>query len=308
MPHQLRPIIRGRQTARADLSKSAVLARAYATAIADPTQPRTVGGGPIQQYQGEFVRLYSTTSKQQNVSASKHWDYPIVFEETGYLTGFIIAVNDPEMRVIFKIQGEDHTEITLHDHTMTETSLLGLGMTYGEFISKIPAGGGTSRDIRGDKHSTRPFLARAKTTFTGDETDYEKIKGTKDDIWIALHFDPELPRKYYALSIEIENTNGEGDRMIHEITVDRMVVTSQYETQIEKKQYIPRLVDASLVEEEKMKAYAGNLVDPTDADVPGPPLEPSIDFSSNPPQFKPVSINNLVEVDEDNGKRKTKRR
>ena len=184
MVHKLRPIIRGGQTAKASAARivsQRSSQRAFAATIADPTQPVStgIGGGPTQQYHGELVRFYSSMARKQTIAASRTWDSPISYEETGYILGFLVAVNDPEMRVIFKIEGEDRTEIMIHDHTMTETALLGLGMTYGEFISKNPVGGGTSRDIRGTKHSTRPFLSRAKTTFTGEETIYDRIKGTK---------------------------------------------------------------------------------------------------------------------------------
>ena len=236
-------------------------------------------------------------ARKQTIAASRHWDSPISYEETGYILGFLVAVNDPEMRVIFKIEGEDRTEIMIHDHTMTETALLGLGMTYGEFISKNPVGGGTSRDIRGTKHSTRPFLSRAKTTFTGEETIYDRIKGSIDDKWIVLEFDPELPRKYYAFSLDVENTNGEGDRLVHEIYVDRMVVVSSYETQISKRTFAPKLLDQELVgtEKNKVHAYAGTLVDPADEDAPVPSPEPTIDFASNVPRMNPVPEDELDE-------------
>ena len=203
------------------------------------------------------------------------------------------------MKVTFKIEGEDRTEIVLHDHTMEEAARLGMGMTYGEFYSTNPVGGGTSRDIRGSKHSTRPFLARAKTTFTGVETNFDLIKGTVDDKWIVLQFDPELPRKYYALTLDVENTLGEGDRLIHEIFVDRMVVVSQYATQVAHKQYTTRLVDSSLVETEKVKAYAGSLVNPLDEDAVGEPVEPSIDFSAGVPHLSPAPAEDLEEVEEE---------
>ena len=300
MPHKLRPIIRGGQTAKANaarLVRQRSEQRAFAATIADPTQPVSTGvsGGPTQQYHGELVRFYSSMARKQTIAASRTWDSPISYEETGYILGFLVAVNDPEMRVIFKIEGEDRTEIMIHDHTMTETALLGLGMTYGEFISKNPVGGGTSRDIRGTKHSTRPFLSRAKTTFTGEETIYDRIKGTKDDQWIVLEFDPELPRKYYAFSLDVENTNGEGDRLVHEIYVDRMVVVSAYETQISKRTFAPKLLDQSLVETEKVRAYSGQLVNPSDEDAPVPSPEPTIDFASNVPRMNPVPEEDLDE-------------
>jgi hypothetical protein len=298
---KLRPIIRGGQTAKANLAnvQRAALSRAFASTIAPAAQPLTTGGGAIQKVGEEFVRLYSTTSKGVPISANRRWDNPISYEETGYILGWLIAVNDPQMKVTFKIEGEDRTEIILHDHTMEETASLGLGMTYGEFYSMNPVGGGTSRDIRGSKHSTRPFLSRAKTTFTGTETNYDLIKGTVDDKWIVLQFDPELPRKYYALTLDVENTLGEGDRLIHEIFVDRMVVISQYATQVAHKQYAPRLVDSSLVETEKVKAYAGSLVNPLDEDAVGEPVEPSIDFSAGVPHLSPAPAEDLEEVEEE---------
>lgn len=300
MAKKLRPLIRGGQTSKANAAfqPQKIGARAFATAIAPPAQPLTTGGGPIQKYGEEYVRLYSSYASKQRISPNRSWDNPITYEEVGYITGFVVAVNDPDMKVTFRIEGEDHTEIVIHDFTMHETARLGLGMTLGEFYSKNPVGGGTSRDVRGSKHSTRPFLNRAKTTFTGTETDFNLIQGTDNDKWIVLEYDPELPRKYNALTLDVMNTLGEGDRLIHEIFVERMVVVSQYQTQVAQRQYTPRLVDAGLVDTEKVMAYSGNLVNPSDADTDTGPIEPTIDFEAGVPHFNPVPDEELDEEEE----------
>ena len=97
--------------------------------------------------------------------------------------------------------------------------------------------------------------------------------------------------------MDVENTNGEGDRLVHEIYVDRMVVVSSYETQISKRTFAPKLLDQTLVGSEKMKthAYQGTLVDPSDEDAPIPSPEPTIDFASNVPRMNPVPEEDLDE-------------
>lgn len=182
-------------------------------------------------FQGRLARRVDIQTNRINVNAHSRWDYEIDIAEQGVLIGFSIAVNDPLLAVDCSVFSSDGSETIVTTQTMREQVILGRGMTLGEAEATRPDG--TSLDKRGTPHSIKPYVSRYKHTFTGEETDYEKIKGTEDDRWIVLEYAPVIRENYHRIFLSVRNTNETGNRMIHYLSLSRIrfVDTKDVETE-----------------------------------------------------------------------------
>ena len=74
---------------------------------------------------------------------------------------------------------------------------------------------------------SNPSYPGTKNTFTGTETNYELIKGTEFDKWIVLEYAPTIPLEHRRFFFNVHNNLETGSRMIHRITIDRIVFVEE---------------------------------------------------------------------------------
>ena len=182
-------------------------------------------GDPYVDPQGRIVKnatfLGSLIEIPQNQGMNGYQDY---YEE-GRLVSFSITCNDPDMIPIVFVENTAGSRNIINDLSYREAVILGRGMTLGEALSttKLQNIGSTSRDISGQRHLIFPYVARFKNTFTGTETDYATIKGTADDKYFVMNYEPVEYIPYRRLYIDVFNGSSDGTRMIHRIEVKRLI-------------------------------------------------------------------------------------
>lgn len=190
-------------------------------------------GDPYVDPQGRIVKnatfLGSLIEIPQNMGMNGYQDY---YEE-GRLISFSITCNDPDMIPIVFIENTAGSRNIINDLSYREAVTLGRGMTLGEALSTtvIRNIGQTSRDISGQRHLIFPYVARFKNTFTGVETDYSKIKGTADDKYFVMNYEPVEYIPYRRLYIDVFNGSADGNRMIHRIEVKRLIYEDPSQSQ-----------------------------------------------------------------------------
>lgn len=182
-------------------------------------------GDPYVDPQGRTVKnatfLGTLIEIPQNQGMNGYQDY---YEE-GRLVSFSITCNDPDMIPIVFIENTSGSRNVINDLSYREAVTLGRGMTLGEALSTtyLKDTGKTSRDISGQRHLVFPYVARFKNTFTGVETDYSKIKGTVDDKYYVMNYEPMEYIPYRRLYIDVFNGSQDGNRMVHRIEVKRLI-------------------------------------------------------------------------------------
>lgn len=182
-------------------------------------------GDPYVDPQGRTVKnatfLGTLIEIPQNQGMNGYQDY---YEE-GRLVSFSITCNDPDMIPIVFVENTSGSRNIINDLSYREAVTLGRGMTLGEALSTtyLKDTGKTSRDISGQRHLVFPYVARFKNTFTGTETDYSKIKGTVDDKYYVMNYEPMEYIPYRRLYIDVFNGSKDGNRMVHRIEVKRLI-------------------------------------------------------------------------------------
>lgn len=182
-------------------------------------------GDPYVDPQGRTVKnatfLGTLIEIPQNQGMNGYQDY---YEE-GRLVSFSITCNDPDMIPIVFVENTSGSRNIINDLSYREAVTLGRGMTLGEALSTtyLKDTGKTSRDISGQRHLVFPYVARFKNTFTGTETDYSKIKGSVDDKYYVMNYEPMEYIPYRRLYIDVFNGSKDGNRMVHRIEVKRLI-------------------------------------------------------------------------------------
>lgn len=177
-------------------------------------------------YEGENVITETFVMQSLSINPLQGMDTPQYFSEAGYLISFLVACNDPLFALKVYIKGVDNTGYAVADYSMQKMAVLGLGMTQGEAEEVIfTEEGQSSRDISGTPSTERPYLQRYKHLPTGTETDYEKYKGTFDDVWIVAAYNPKLYPKFTSLYFDVYNGNPQGSRMIHYLEIKRLIIS-----------------------------------------------------------------------------------
>lgn len=177
------------------------------------------------KYEGYTVLRDITLIQNLSVSPGQGMDTPQDFTEPGYLISFRVAVNDPTMALKVYAKGQGETGFTIADYSMQKMAALGMGMTLGEAEEPIYNDEGvTSRDVSGLPSTDNPYLVRYKHLPTGIETDYEKYKGTFDDIWIVAAYSPKIIPMFNSLFFDIYNSDPVGTRLIHYLEINRLVI------------------------------------------------------------------------------------
>lgn len=176
-------------------------------------------------YEGNKVITESILIQNLQVDSLKGMTAPQYFSEPGYLCSFLLAVNDPLMSIEVFVRGQDESGYSLANYSIRKMAMLGMGMTLGEAEELIYTDEGqTSRDISGHTSAEHPYIARYKHLPTGTETDYEKYKGTEDDAWCVISFEPKDYVQFNTLFFDIYNANSTGARLIHYLEIRRFII------------------------------------------------------------------------------------
>lgn len=179
-------------------------------------------------YEGRLVRytrfFLQNVEVVQNQSMTGYQDY---YEE-GRLVAFSIACNDSDMIPIVFVENSAGSKDIINDLSYKEAVTYARGMTYGEATSVVGfREGATSRDVSGQRHTTFPYVARYKDTFTGTVTEYDAIKGTIDDKFYVMNYEPELYIPYRRLYVDVFNASTGGNRLIHRLEIKRLVYITE---------------------------------------------------------------------------------
>lgn len=176
-------------------------------------------------YEGKNVIVESITMQNLSVESLQGMEAPQYFTEPGYLISFLVATNDPLMALKIYAKGQGETGYSVADYSFRKMAMLGLGMTLGEAEELIyTEEGQTSRDISGTPSLEHPYLKRYKHLPSGEETDYEKYKGTENDTWIVAAYTPKLYPQFNTLFFDIYNGNETGPRLIHYLEIKRLII------------------------------------------------------------------------------------
>lgn len=194
-----------------------------------PPRVQTSSGDPFY-YEGKLVRytryFVSNVEVTQNQSMTGYQDY---YEE-GRLVAFSIACNDSDMIPIIFVENSAGSKDIINGLSYKEAVTYGRGMTYGEATSVVGfREGATSRDVSGQRHTIFPYVVRYKDTFTGDDTEYENIKGSIHDKYYVMNYEPEMYIPYRRLYIDVYNGSAGGNRLIHRMEIKRLVYISEDE-------------------------------------------------------------------------------
>lgn len=193
--------------------------------------PGTVKGGTAGMSYGDpfyhegrlvrYTRYFAINMEvAQNQSMTGYQDY----YEDGRLVAFSISCNDHDMIPIVFIENSAGSKDIINDLSYKEAVVLGRGMTFGEATSQVRTPQGfTSRDISGQRSTVFPYVSRYKDTFSGTNTEYEQIKGTIDDKYYVMEYQPDLWVPYKRLYIDVYNGSTSGTRLIHRMEIKRLV-------------------------------------------------------------------------------------
>jgi hypothetical protein len=184
-------------------------------------------------YQGRKAKRVNFTTNKITLAPRTYFYNPINFEEEGELISFTVAVNDPGMKVICFLYDQDGTAEEIVNRSMREVSFLGRGFTLAEAEEVLPIE--VSIDKSGKRHPVRPWLSRYKNTFSQPNQLYNDVKGTENDKWIVLEYTPEIRETYSRIYFTVQNPLNES-RMIHHMTISRIVFIDVFKTNVVSKQ------------------------------------------------------------------------
>lgn len=246
-------------------------------------------GDPYVDPQGRIVKTAtfqgSLIEIPQNMGMNGYQDY---YEE-GRLVSFSIACNDPDMIPIVFIENSVGSRDKINELSYREAVTLGRGMTLGEATSTIVVKdiGKTSRDISGQRHKIFPYVSRYKGTFTGTETDYSKIKGTVDDKYFVMNYEPNEYIPYKRLYIDVYNGSTDGNRMVHRIEVKRLIYEdpSQYKADVGETELTDMNRELNVLKSRFDEKESHTLEDLTPVDID----KDLIASPPSPPSSQPVS-------------------
>lgn len=171
-------------------------------------------------YEGRNAERRTTQQNSLNLGVGKQYTYPVDEVGEGVLLNFTVAANDENIAVDCFIYDEEGRENPITDRTMLQVAMLGRGMTVGEAHAIDDTD--TSLDKGGTPSTDYPYLQRYKNTPTGTETEYTIYRGTINDKWIVLTYQPIVKERYSRLYFNVRNTSTEGDRMIHHMSIQRI--------------------------------------------------------------------------------------
>jgi hypothetical protein len=164
------------------------------------------------------------------LSGNAEYAFPINSRETGELVYFTVSTNSPDIVTQCFLYDKRDRATILANHTTTQLTLLGRGLTYQEAHSVDNLG--ISVDRHGTPHPVMPYAARHKHTFSKtfvDPTDYEVVEGTINDKFFVTDFAPAIPRAYERIYFNVINKGSE-TRLLHAMTLNRFVFVDEFES------------------------------------------------------------------------------
>jgi hypothetical protein len=165
------------------------------------------------------------------LGGNAEYAFPINSREQGELIAFTVSTNSPDIVTQCFVYDKRDRATVIANHTTTQLTLLGRGMTYQEAHTVDSLGYSVGK--HGTPHPVMPYCAYHKHTFTKprslDDTDYELVEGTVEDRYFVTDYAPTLPRAYERIYFNVIN-KGANTRLIHAMTLNRFVYVDEFET------------------------------------------------------------------------------
>lgn len=179
-------------------------------------------------FEGRLVKYSSTII--ESIDIPQHADMPGLIDlyEEGRLMAFSVTCNDSNMVPVCKIQNDVGSENNINDLSFLECVNHGRGMTYSEALSTIKVNGIVqSRDVSGQHMSAFPYVARFKDTVTGNVTNYADYKGTVNDKFYVMKYEPTIYPPYRRLYFNVVNNSTLGNRSVNRLEIKRLIFIEQ---------------------------------------------------------------------------------
>ena len=199
------------------------------------TQLPSSGSGPSNNYisdpfvfEGRLVKYSSTIIENVDVPQNAEMPGFIDLYEEGRLMAFSVTCNDSSMIPVCKVQNDQGSENNINDLSFLECVNHGRGMTYSEATSTIKVNGLVqSRDVSGQTMTAFPYVARFKDTVTGNFTNYEDYKGTVNDKFYVMKYEPTIYPPYRRLYFNVINNSELGARSVNRLEIKRLIYVEQ---------------------------------------------------------------------------------
>lgn len=201
--------------------------------------PTTVAGVPSSSgpnsftsdpfvYEGRLVKYSSTIIENVDIPQNAEMPGFIDLYEEGRLMAFSVTCNDSNMVPVCKVQNDQGSENNINDLSFLECVNHGRGMTYSEATSTIKVNGLVqSRDVSGQTMTAFPYVARFKDTVTGNFTNYDDYKGTVNDKFYVMKYEPTIYPPYRRLYFNVINNSELGTRNVNRLEIKRLIYVEQ---------------------------------------------------------------------------------
>lgn len=200
----------------------------------NPTQ--SSGSGPPNSsyisdpfvFEGRLVKYSSTIIENVDIPQNAEMPGYIDLYEEGRLMAFSVTCNDSNMIPVCKVQNDQGSENNINDLSFLDCVNHGRGMTYSEATSTIKVNGLVqSRDVSGQTMTAFPYVARFKDTVTGNFTNYDDYKGTVNDKFYVMKYEPTIYPPYRRLYFNVINNSVLGTRNVNRLEIKRLIYVEQ---------------------------------------------------------------------------------